>query len=65
MEPTKKSNIREKVKSMTPEKQEELKQYVESIKEIKKKIAEMLREASVNEIGGPIPVDSMHLNTEE
>lgn len=65
MEPTKKSNIREKVKSMTPEKQEELKQYVESIKEIKKKISEMLREASVNEIGGPIPVDSMHLNTEE
>jgi len=65
MEHGKKSNIREKVKSMTPEKQEELMQYVKSIKEIKRKISEMLKETQVNETGGPIPVDSMHLNTEE
>jgi ATP-dependent Zn protease len=60
------SSIREKVAKLTPEKQEELKQYVTSIKEIKKKIAEMLSEADkVEEAGGPIPVDSMHLNPEE
>lgn len=63
MEHGKKSSIREKVASMSPEKQEELKQYVESIKEIKRKISEMLKEASVNEIGGP-NVD-LHLNIEE
>jgi hypothetical protein len=60
------NSIKDKVAKLTPEKQEELKQYVTSIKEIKKKIAEMLRETGkVEETGGPIPVDSMHLNTEE
>lgn len=53
MEHGKKSSIREKVKRMTPEKQEELKQYVDSIKEIKRKIREMLNEADkVEEVGG-------------
>lgn len=61
---TGKKHMYEKIKHMTPEKREELKQYVESIKEIRKKISEMLNE-TVNETGGPIPVDSMHLNTEE
>lgn len=60
------NSIKDKVAKLTPEQQEELKQYVTSIKEIKKKIAEMLSEAGkVEEVGGPIPVDSMHLNTEE
>lgn len=61
-----KKHMYEKIKQMTPEKREELKQYVESIREIKKKINEMLNE-TVNETGGPIAVDSMHLNinTEE
>lgn len=65
MEHGKKSSIRQKVESMSPDKREELKSYVESIKEIKRKIKEMLSEAPVNETGGPIPVDSMHLKTEE
>ena len=60
------NSIKDKVAKLTPEEQEELKQYVTSIKEIKKKIAEMLSETGkVEEVGGPIPVDSMHLNTEE
>lgn len=65
MEHGSKSSVRKKVESMSPEKIEELTQYVKSIKEIKRKISEMLNETPVNEIGGPIPVDSMHLNTEE
>lgn len=63
MEPGK---LREKLKKLTPEKREELQQYAESVKEIKRKINEILSEAGkVEEVGGPIPVDSMHLNTEE
>lgn len=59
MEHGKKSSIREKVKSMTPEKQEELMQYVKSIKEIKRKIKEMLDQTGkVEEAGG----DMMHLH---
>ena len=62
----KKMSLKEKIASLTPEKQEELKQYVDTIKEVKKKINEMLNEAGkVQEVGGPIPVDSMHLNPEE
>lgn len=58
-----KSSLREKIKRLTPEKREELNQYAESIKEIKRKINEMLNEVPVNETGGP-NVD-LHLNTEE
>lgn len=65
MEHGKKSNIRQKVESMSPEKIEELTQYVKSIKEIRRKISEMLNETSVNETGGPIPVNSLTLNPEE
>lgn len=63
MEHGNKSSIRKKLEGMSPEKQEELRQYVESIKEIKRKIKEMLSEAPVNEMGGPIPVNSRHLKT--
>lgn len=65
MEHGNKPSIRRKVESMSPEKREELKNYVESIKEIKRKINEMLNEASVNEVGGPIGVNSIHLDVEE
>ena len=61
----KKMSLKEKIASLTPEKQEELKQYVDTIKEVKRKITEIIKEAGkVEEVGGPIPVDSMHLNTE-
>lgn len=50
-------SLREKIKNLTPEKQEELKQYAESIKEIKRKIKEMLNDTGkVEERGG----DMMH-----
>ena len=42
-----KYNTKERVSKLTPEKKEELKQYVSSIKEIKRKIQEML-----SEVGG-------------
>lgn len=45
MENTKKYGLKEKIKKLSPEKQEELKQYVDSVKEIKRKINEMLKEA--------------------
>lgn len=45
MEPKKKFNLKEKLKNLSPDKQEELKQYVESVREIKRKINEMLKEA--------------------
>lgn len=60
----KKVSMSEKIKSMTPEKQEELNQYLKTIKEIKRKINEMLNEPKkMDETGGP-NVD-LHLNTEE
>lgn len=58
------SNIRERVKLLSPEKQEELKQYVESIKEIKRKINEMLsQKGKVEEVGGDMM--HLHLDTDE
>jgi len=39
------SNIKESIKNLTHEQMEELKQYATSIKEIKKKMAEMLHNA--------------------
>ncbi len=51
MEPKKKSNLKEKLKRLSPDKQEELKQYVESVKEIKRKITEMLSEAGGDTTG--------------
>lgn len=47
MESNKKSSLKEKLKRLSPDKQEELKQYVESVKEIKRKISEIL-----SEVGG-------------
>ena len=38
------NKLKEKLNALSPEKQEELKQYVESVKEIKRKINEMLKE---------------------
>lgn len=60
----KNTSIRERVKSLSPEKQEELKQYVESIKEIKRKINEMLSQAEkVDEVGGNMM--DLHLDPED
>ena len=52
MKNTNKSSIRERVKRLSPEKQEELKQYVESVKEIKRKINEILSEGGGNMSSG-------------
>lgn len=61
---TKVRSQKQKIESMTPEKQEELKQYVETIKEIKRKIHELLNEPkTMEEAGGPKV--NLHLNTEE
>ena len=54
MEPKKKSSLKEKLKRLSPEKQEELKQYVESVKEIKRKIGEMLSEVGGDTTGGTL-----------
>jgi hypothetical protein len=62
----KKMTLSEKVKSLSPEKREELNQYVETIKEIKKKINEMLEETpkKVDETGGNMS-SGLYLSTEE
>lgn len=60
---TKVRSQKQKIESMTPEKQEELNQYLKTIKEIKRKIHEMLNEPSLEEQGGPKV--NLHLNTEE
>jgi diadenosine tetraphosphate (Ap4A) HIT family hydrolase len=50
-------SLKEKIKNLSPEKKEELKQYADSVKEIKRKIKEILNEAGkVQERGG----DMMH-----
>jgi len=49
------SSIKEAIKNLTYEQKEELKQYATSIKQIKKKMAEMLHNAKLNteeETGG-------------
>lgn len=62
----KKVPLSEKIKSLSPEKQEELKQYVETIKEIKRKISEILEETpkKVDETGGNMS-SGLYLSTEE
>jgi DNA repair exonuclease SbcCD ATPase subunit len=61
----KKMSLSEKVKSLSPEKQEELKQYVDTIKEVKKKINEMLNSSEkVEETGGNMS-SGLYLSPEE
>lgn len=56
-------SLREKIKNLSPEKKEELKQYAESIKEIKRKISAMLSGTDkVEEAGGNMT--GKHLSTE-
>lgn len=45
-------NVKEAMKSLSPEQRDEVKQYITSIKEIKKKITEVLASAKLKEYGG-------------
>ena len=48
------SQIKEAIKTLSPDEQEQVQQYVTSIKEIKKKLFELLHKGKTNlaEIGG-------------
>lgn len=44
--------LKEKIAKLSPDNKEKLKQYAESIKEMKKEISEMLNKANISEEGG-------------
>lgn len=46
------TNIKEAIKNLTHEEKEELQQYATSIKEIKKKMTQMLNKAKTEQTGG-------------
>lgn len=47
-----KANLKERLKALTPEEREKLKEYADAYKEIKKEIKELLNKGKVEETGG-------------
>ena len=52
-----KAELKERLKSLTPEEREKLKEYTDAYKEIKKEIKQLISKGKVQETGG----DMMHL----
>ena len=56
--------LKEKIAKLSPDDKEKLKQYAESIKEMKKEINELLNKSSISEEGGN-KSSGLYLNTNE
>jgi len=57
-------SMKERIAKLSPDKKEQLKQYVEAIKEIKKEIYELINEEALEEEGGNMS-SGLTLNPEE